>query len=107
MLSLTTFSRYIMALLMALSVLAFAGCASQPGQSSTGQYIDDSVITTKVKTELFKEPDLKSGQISVETYKGVVQLSGFVGSRASITKAVEIARKVEGVKSVKNSMALR
>lgn len=91
----------------AVFTLALAGCASTDKQASTGQYLDDSVITTKVKAELLKEPDLKSGQISVETFKGDVQLSGFVSSKASIDKAVAITRKVEGVRSVKNSMILR
>ena len=88
-------------------MLSALGCGSTPQQSSTGQYIDDTAITTKVKTGLFNEPTLKSGQISVETYKSVVQLSGFVDSAASMDKAVAIARSVQGVSSVKNDMRLR
>ena len=103
----STFFRSVAVLFAAVFVIALSGCGSTPKQSSTGEYIDDTVITTKVKAELLKEPDLKSGQISVQTYKGEVQLSGFVGSQASIDKAVGIARKVEGVKNVKNSMVLR
>ena len=88
-------------------MLSALGCGSTPQQSSTGQFIDDSAITTKVKTGIFNEPSLKSGQITVETYKSVVQLSGFVDSAASMDKAVAIARSVQGVSSVKNDMRLR
>jgi osmotically-inducible protein OsmY len=88
-------------------MLSALGCGSTPQQSSTGQYIDDTAITTKVKTGIFNEPTLKSGQISVETYKSVVQLTGFVDSAASMDKAVAIARSVQGVSSVKNDMRLR
>jgi osmotically-inducible protein OsmY len=83
------------------------GCASTSQQASTGEYIDDSVITTKVKTGIFNEPSLKVTQITVETYKNVVQLSGFVDSSASMDKAIAIARSVQGVSSVKNDMRLR
>ena len=88
-------------------MLSALGCGSTPQQSSTGQYIDDSAITTKVKAAIFNEPSLKVNQISVETYKNVVQLSGFVDSSASMDKAVTIARSVQGVSSVKNDMRLR
>ena len=88
-------------------MLSALGCGSTPQQSSTGQYIDDTAITTKVKTGIFNEPSLKSGQITVETYKSVVQLSGFVDSTASMDKAVAIARSVQGVSSVKNDMRLK
>lgn len=88
-------------------LFAFAGCASTATQEGTGEYIDDTVITTKVKAAIFDEPSLKSSEINVETFKGVVQLSGFVSSRAEITKAVEIARSVKGVTSVKNDMRLK
>lgn len=86
---------------------SFMGCASTPKQEGTGEYIDDSVITTKVKAAIFNEPSLKSAEINVETYKGVVQLSGFVSSQADINKAVEVARTVNGVKSVKNDMRVK
>jgi osmotically-inducible protein OsmY len=88
-------------------MLTALGCASTSKQSSTGEYIDDSVITTKVKTAIFNEPSLKVTQITVETYKSVVQLSGFVDSAASMDKAVAVARSVEGVASVKNDMRLK
>ena len=102
----TMLKRFSGFFIVALMVSAL-GCASTSQQSSTGQYLDDSVITTKVKTAIFNEPSLKSGQITVETYKSVVQLSGFVDSSDSMNKAVAIARSVDGVSSVKNDMRLR
>jgi len=102
----TMFKRFSGFFIIAL-MLSALGCGSTPQQSSTGQYIDDTAITTKVKTGIFNEPSLKSGQITVETYKSVVQLSGFVDSAASMDKAVAIARSVQGVSSVKNDMRLR
>jgi len=83
------------------------GCASTSQKEGTGEYIDDSVITTKVKTAIFNEATLKSAEINVETFKGVVQLSGFVNSQSDINKAVELARGVSGVKSVKNDMRVK
>ncbi|MGZ5115748.1 MAG: BON domain-containing protein [Burkholderiales bacterium] len=76
-------------------------------KESPGEYVDDAVITTKVKAAVLKEPSLKSAEINVETLKGTVQLSGFVRSRADIDKAVEVAKAVNGVKSVKNDMILK
>lgn len=90
-----------------LLVLTFMSCAATPKSSSTGEYIDDSVITTKVKALLAKDEGLKTFQISVETYKGVVQLGGFVDSQADIDKAAKIAASVEGVVSVKNNILLK
>ena len=95
------------AILIAASALFLAGCASTSSQSSTGEYIDDSTITTKVKTAIFNEASLKVLQINVETYKSVVQLSGFVRSNADISKAGSVARSVKGVVSVKNDLLLR
>src|SRR5258706_8192563 len=86
---------------------SFVGCASTSKQEGTGEYIDDTAITTKVKAEVFNEPSLKSAEINVETFKGVVQLSGFVRSQADINRAVEVARNVKGVKSVKNDMRVK
>jgi osmotically-inducible protein OsmY len=88
-------------------LMATIGCASTRSQESTGQYIDDSVITTRVKTAILGEPGLKVSEINVETFKGVVQLSGFVNSREDITSAVKVASAVSGVKSVKNDMQLK
>ncbi len=90
-----------------LFVATALGCASTAKQEGTGEYVDDTVITTKVKTAIFNEPTLKSAEINVETFKGVVQLSGFVTSQAAENKAVEVARTVGGVKSVKNDMRLK
>lgn len=97
------FSAFILIVLAAF----FMGCASTAKQEGTGEYIDDTVITTKVKAAILDEPSLKSAEINVETFKGVVQLSGFVNSQGDINKAVEVARRVSGVKSVKNSMRLK
>ena len=90
-----------------LFVAVALGCASTAKQEGTGEYIDDTVITTKVKTAIFNEPALKSAEINVETFKGVVQLSGFVSSQAAENTAVQVARNVGGVKSVKNDMRMK
>ena len=95
------------AFILVLTLITATGCASTAKHEGTGEYLDDSVITTKVKAALFDEPNLRSGQINVETFKGVVQLSGFVGTREDINRAVEIARGVKGVVSVKNDMRLK
>ena len=92
---------------LAILVASLLGCASTATQEGTGEYIDNTVITTKVKAVIFNEPTLKSFEINVETFKGVVQLSGFVNSQADIDKAVEIVQQVKGVKSVKNDMQLK
>ena len=102
-----TLSKRIATFLFAASLVAIAGCASTAKHEGTGEYVDDTVITTKVKAEIFNEPSLKSSEINVETFKGVVQLSGFVSSAASIDKAVTITRSVKGVVSVKNDMRLK
>ena len=88
-------------------IVTFASCASTPKQESTGEYVDDSVITTKVKSLLAADDFLKSFEIGVETRKGIVQLSGFVDSQKAVNKAVEITRSVKGVKSVKNSLIVK
>jgi osmotically-inducible protein OsmY len=95
--------------LAAAVVLTFAaaGCASTQTHESTGQYVDDTALTAKVKTAIFNEPALKSSEINVETFKGRVQLSGFVNSQEDITKAVHVAQAVKGVESVKNDMRLK
>jgi osmotically-inducible protein OsmY len=93
--------------IFAIVLASLLGCASTPTHEGTGEYVDDTVITTKVKTAIFDEPSLKSAEINVETFKGVVQLTGFVSSRAAIDKAVEVARGVKGVTSVRNNMRLK
>jgi len=82
-------------------------CASTSKQEGTGEYIDDSVITTKIKSQLAADDFLKSFQISVESRKGIVQLSGFVDSQKAVDKAGQIARGVEGVKSVRNDLIVK
>ncbi len=88
-------------------IATFLGCAATPQSASTGQIVDDSVITTKVKAAILEEPSLKTLQISVETYKGIVQLSGFVDSSQSVKKAGEVAGRVAGVVSVKNDLTVK
>ncbi|HYN55305.1 MAG TPA: BON domain-containing protein [Methylotenera sp.] len=97
----------ISSIIAAVALATLIGCASDAKKEGAGRVIDDSVITTKVKAAVLKEPTLKSSEINVETYKGVVQLSGFVNSEADIQKAVEVARGVKGVSSVKNDMRLK
>jgi len=92
---------------LVMLIVAFAACASTRTQESAGEYVDDSVITTKVKSLLAADDFLKSFQISVETFKGEVQLSGFVNSQKAVDKAVEIARSVKGVHTVKNNLVVK
>jgi osmotically-inducible protein OsmY len=92
---------------MLMLIATFAACASTSEQESTGEYIDDSVITIKVKSLLAADDFLKSFQISVKTHKGTVQLSGLVGSQKAVDKAGEIARSVKGVTSVKNDLIVK
>jgi len=99
--------KFLSAAFLALSLLTVVGCASTKTQEATGQYVDDSVITSKVKAAILEEPSLSSAEINVETFKGVVQLSGFVSSKADIAKAVSVAGTVGGVKTVKNDMRLK
>jgi osmotically-inducible protein OsmY len=93
--------------LAAAAFTTLVGCASSATKESTGQYVDDTAITAKVKAAIFQEPTLKSAEVNVETFKRVVQLSGFVSSQADIQKATMVARGVEGVASVKNDMRLK
>jgi osmotically-inducible protein OsmY len=94
-------------LIAALMLTAVVGCAGTATHESTAQYVDDSVITTSVKAAILKEPTLKVAEINVETFKGVVQLSGFVRSEDNIATAVKVARGIDGVRSVKNDMRLK
>jgi osmotically-inducible protein OsmY len=100
--------RRILSLLICIAlVTVFLGCASTPKKEGTGEYIDDSAITTKVKSAILGDSTLKVFQINVETFKGEVQLSGFVDSAQSVKKAGEVARGVGGVKSVKNNLIVK
>ncbi len=103
----TNITRRLASLVGILFLAMALGCASTAKQEGTGEYVDDTVITGKVKAAIFDEPSLKSAEINVETFKGVVQLSGFVSSPANETTAVQVARNVGGVKSVKNDMRLK
>ncbi|MBT8436297.1 MAG: BON domain-containing protein [Gammaproteobacteria bacterium] len=97
----------VAAIILAILMASLVGCASTATREGTGEYIDNTVITTKVKAAIFNEPTLKSFEINVETFKGVVQLSGFVNSQADIDKAVELVQQIKGVKSVENDMQLK
>ncbi|OZA29922.1 MAG: transporter [Hydrogenophilales bacterium 17-64-11] len=101
------FNTYLSAVFLAATLVSVVGCSSTPRQEGTGEYIDDSVITAKVKAAILNAPTLKVAEINVETFKGVVQLSGFVNSQADINKAVEVTRGVRGVTSVKNDMRVK
>ena len=100
-------SGLIGSLILILFIAALVACASTSKKESTGEYVDDSVITTKVKSQLAADDFLKSFQISVETFKGTVQLSGFVDTIEAVDKAVEIAHSVKGVKYVKNDLIVK
>lgn len=101
------FNKSLTAVFLALTLATTVGCASTSNQAGTGEYVDDAVITTKVKAAIFNEPTLKSAEINVETFKGQVQMSGFVSSQADINKAVSLARNIKGVVAVKNDMRLK
>ncbi|HME44827.1 MAG TPA: BON domain-containing protein [Syntrophorhabdales bacterium] len=94
-------------LVLVMLIATFAACASTPQQEGTGEYVDDSVITTKVKSLLAEDDFLKSFQIGVETRKGIVQLHGFVNSQQAVDKAGQITMSVKGVKSVKNNLIVK
>ena len=97
----------IRCLVLFILIATFAACASTPKHESTGEYVDDSVITTKVKSLLAEDDFLKSFEISVESFRGTVQLSGFVNSRQAVDKAGQIARSVKGVNSVRNNLIVK
>ncbi len=101
------FSSRTAALILFLGISTLSACASSSHTEGTGEYVDDSVITTKVKAAILAEPGLKSAEINVETFKGKVQLSGFVSSKADIDKAVQLTRAVKGVTAVTNDMRMK
>ncbi len=94
-------------MMLMVTFATFTACASTRTHESAGEFVDDSVITTKVKSLLANDDFLKSFQISVETYQGAVQLSGFVNSRKAVDKAGQITMSVKGVKSLKNSLTVK
>lgn len=103
-----TLARRFTAFLSALMIFALVGCAQTEGQNrAAGQYIDDTVVTAKVKSALVADPELNAADIQVDTYKGTVQLSGFVASPEQVVKAERVAREIEGVQEVKNVISLR
>jgi hyperosmotically inducible periplasmic protein len=87
--------------------VGFLGCAGSRTRDSTGEYVDDSVISGKVKTALHADEDVSGFQVTVETFKNVVQLSGFVDTPAQAQKAEQIARKVQGVQEVRNNIIVK
>lgn len=90
-----------------LLLLAVAGCAGGKTYESTGEYLDNAALTTKVKTTIIGDPKLKFFQINVKSFRGVVLLSGFVDSQAAADRAVDLTRKIKGVKSVTNSLVVK
>ncbi|HDZ56732.1 MAG TPA: BON domain-containing protein [Pseudomonas xinjiangensis] len=103
----TRFNKYLSMLFMAFTMVALIGCSVASGQKSAGEAVDDTVITTRVKAALIENSEIRAGEINVETFKGEVQLTGFVSSSAAATQAVRLARDVEGVTSVINDMQVR
>ena len=101
-----TFQRTL-SMISIIAVAGTIGCASTTKSESTGQYVDDTTITAKVKAAIFEQPTLKSAEINVETFKGVVQLSGFVSSQENVNTAMATAKTVGGVSSVKNDMRVK
>jgi hyperosmotically inducible protein len=99
--------RSLSVFLLAIVFVSVVGCAGSPTKESTGEYVTDSWITTKVKTSLATDPNVKATEVNVETFKGAVQLSGFVSSDAAMRRAVQIARETKGVTSVKNDMRVK
>lgn len=93
--------------LVIMLLIVNVGCSATSTRESTGEYFDDALITTKVKAAILEEKELKVAEVNVETFKGVVQLSGFVNSQSDINKAASIARNIKGVKSVKNDMRIK
>ena len=99
--------KHIPILLISAVLFVIAACAATEKREGTGEYVDDSVITTKIKAAILNTPTLKVAEINVETFKGIVQLSGFVISREAANQAIEIARGIGGVKSVKDDMRIK
>jgi osmotically-inducible protein OsmY len=95
------------AVFAAILLVSVVGCAPTPTREGTGEYVDDTVITTKVKAAILNEPGLKSAEINVETFKGTVQLSGFVKEQSDARRAGDLARGIKGVQSVKNDLRMK
>jgi len=97
----------LIAAMTALTLPALTACSTTPADRTAGNYIDDATITTRVKTAMVKDPAVSAMQVNVETFRGVVQLSGFVDSEADARRAVDLARNVSGVQSVKNDLRIK
>src|SRR5262245_40889445 len=102
-----TILHFFFALCVIASLPMMSACAPKPQQEATGEYVDDTLITGKRKAAILRDDELKVTEINVETFKGVVQLSGFVSSKQAAQKAVEVAHSVQGVKSVINKMTVK
>jgi osmotically-inducible protein OsmY len=102
-----TRAKLINLVLCVIVIMGMSGCAGSRTSTSTGEYVDDSVIATKAKTALLADEEVSGMQVEVEAFKGVVQLSGFVDSQAQAQKAEQIVRAVDGVKEVKNSIVVK
>jgi osmotically-inducible protein OsmY len=98
---------FLKSLFASILILAMVACAPTAKREGTGEYMDDALVTTKVKAALAADPNVKATEVKVETFKGMVQLSGFVSSKESIQKAIDIARGVGGVRGVKNDMVVK
>lgn len=98
---------YLTVVLLAFAMVAVVGCAAPSKQQTAGEYIDDAVVTTRVKAAIFDDAELRVNEIKVETFDGVVQLSGFVSTQANVNRAVQVVRGIEGVRSVKNDMVVK
>jgi osmotically-inducible protein OsmY len=98
---------FLKSLFASILFLSLVACSPTSTKEGTGEYVDDAVITTKVKADLAADPDVKATEVKVETFKGIVQLSGFVSSPEAAQKAVSIARGTKGVSDVKNSMTVK
>jgi hyperosmotically inducible periplasmic protein len=96
-----------LALFLAAVGATLGGCAATPQRESTGEYLDDSVITSRLKAALFRDPQVSGFRVNVETFKGQVQLAGFVDSLEQRLKAEQIARSVPGVRAVTNSIVVK
>jgi osmotically-inducible protein OsmY len=102
-----SFKHYLSLFLFTFTILALTGCTVASGQKTAGEALDDTIITTRVKTALIEDSEIRAGEINVQTYKGEVQLTGFVSSQSAASKAVRITRGVEGVRDVRNDMQVR
>lgn len=103
----STISKLIQVAVVALMITSVSGCAGSRNQESTGEYLDDTMITSKVKAKLLEDKEVSGLAINVETFKAVVQLSGFAKTEAERQKAAKLARSVGGVQDVKNDIRIK